>query len=191
MPIVRQHFRRFLGALCRVLQLRLRPQHSELPQVASWAPEARGLCTVKGLGILVAACIYRSEKSCSSWREEGGFQVCLANTNLLLALCSHPHAPQVFDAIVSLAGYGLGTEDPQHERFRAPQPQSGRIFRDFVGRYVTRMAKVPVVLAVHAWCDSLSSYHDDCTIIWAIKKQARDEAGSALLRTRAPSSKPS
>ncbi|CAE7322539.1 NMA111 [Symbiodinium natans] len=84
-------------------------------------------------------------------------------------------APEVFDAIVSLAGYGLGTEDPQHERFRAPQPQSGRIFRDFVGRYVTRMAKVPVVLAVHAWCDSLSSYHDDCTIIWAIKKQARDE----------------
>ncbi|CAE7196865.1 nma111, partial [Symbiodinium sp. CCMP2456] len=81
----------------------------------------------------------------------------------------------VFDAVVSLAGYGLGTEDPQHERFRAPQPQSGQIFRDFVERYGTRMAKVPVVLAVHAWCDSLSSYNDDCEIIWAVKQQARRE----------------
>jgi len=84
-------------------------------------------------------------------------------------------SPEVFDAVVSLAGYGLGTEDPQHERFRAPQPQSGQIFRDFVEHYGTRMAKVPVVLAVHAWCDSLSSYNDDCEIIWAVKKQARRE----------------
>ncbi|CAE6955437.1 NMA111, partial [Symbiodinium sp. KB8] len=84
-------------------------------------------------------------------------------------------SPEVFDAVVSLAGYGLGTEDPQHERFRAPQPQSGQIFRDFVERYGTRMAKVPVVLAVHAWCDSLSSYNDDCEIIWAVKHQARRE----------------
>ena len=84
---------------------------------------------------------------------------------------------QVFDAVVAVAGYGLGTEDPQDEGFRAPQPRSGQIFRGFLEDYASLMAKVPVVLAVHAKCDSQASYKDDFRIIETIQRSAWCKAG--------------
>ena len=40
-------------------------------------------------------------------------------------------APDVFDAVVSVAGYGLGTKEP-NSGYGAPQPVSSEIFEQFL-----------------------------------------------------------
>ncbi|CAE8740863.1 unnamed protein product [Polarella glacialis] len=81
------------------------------------------------------------------------------------------HAPEVFDAVVSIAGYGLGTKEPSQSGYGAPQPESSRIFEEFLRLHVTRLAHVPVVLAIHAKNDTVSSYKDAADIIDVVAEQ--------------------
>ncbi|CAE7523993.1 rluC [Symbiodinium natans] len=74
-------------------------------------------------------------------------------------------APDVFDVVVSAAGYGLGTLTPQGEMYDAPQPQATNNFEDFLGQVASNMVRVPIVLALHAEHDGMSSYRDVKAII--------------------------
>ena len=84
------------------------------------------------------------------------------------------HAPEVFDVVVSIAGYGLGTTEPTSSGFCAPQPESSKIFQDFLRYHAARLAYVPVVLATHAKADSVSSYRDVAAIIDFVKSREGD-----------------
>lgn len=75
------------------------------------------------------------------------------------------HAPDLFDAAVSVAGYGQGTLDPEEVGYRAPQPAASHIFERFLEQHAPRLASVPCVLAVHARLDMESSYNDTLAIV--------------------------
>mmetsp|Transcript_46450 Transcript_46450/g.86839 ORF Transcript_46450/g.86839 Transcript_46450/m.86839 type:complete len:356 (+) Transcript_46450:81-1148(+) len=78
-------------------------------------------------------------------------------------------APDVFDVVVSVAGYGLGTLEPSGEMYDAPQPEASDIFFQFLGEVASRLATVPIVLALHAKKDSMSSFRDVKAIIEYVK----------------------
>ncbi|CAJ1359602.1 unnamed protein product [Effrenium voratum] len=80
-------------------------------------------------------------------------------------------APEAFDAVVSVAGYGLGTSEAK-SGYGAPQPRSGYIFEEFLEKEAAKLAKVPVFLAVHAPSDMCSSFRD----VSAIIKKTQDTA---------------
>lgn len=80
-------------------------------------------------------------------------------------------APEIFDAVVSVAGYGLGTSEP-NSGYGAPQPASGEIFEDFLETEVCKLAQVPVVIAVHAPSDLCSSFRDVNAIISKVQDVA-------------------
>jgi len=82
-------------------------------------------------------------------------------------------APEIFDAIVSVAGYGLGTSE-QDSGYGAPQPASRTIFEDFLETEVSKLAQVPIVLAVHAPSDQCSSFRDVSAIIQKTQDTAWD-----------------
>lgn len=98
-------------------------------------------------------------------------------------------APDAFDLVMSVAGYGLGTLEPQgretsqrlSETFKrhlrdfsvtsllfsapdamygAPQPASGEIFQEFLENVVSQLSRVPIVVGVHAQKDAMSSFMD-------------------------------
>jgi len=79
------------------------------------------------------------------------------------------HAPDLFDAVVSVAGHGLGTLEPADTGYRAPQPESSRIFKEFLLHHAPKLATVRVVIAVHAEQDIVSVFEDAEAIIGAIK----------------------
>lgn len=79
-------------------------------------------------------------------------------------------APDAFDVVISVAGYGLGTLEPENEMYNAPQPQSSEIFEAFLHNVVSELSRVPVVLGVHARKDSMSSFRD----VRAIIKQCQE-----------------
>lgn len=87
------------------------------------------------------------------------------------------YAPEIFDAVVSVAGYGLGTQEPSDRGFNAPQPRSRTIFEEFLDEAAPRLASVPVVIAVHAPNDSISSFGDMASII----QRVRAEGGESEL----------
>ncbi|CAK9058891.1 unnamed protein product [Durusdinium trenchii] len=74
-------------------------------------------------------------------------------------------APDAFDVVMSVAGYGLGTLEPEDAMYGAPQPASSAIFEDFLTGVVSELSRVPIVLAVHAQKDSMSSFRDVKAII--------------------------
>lgn len=86
-------------------------------------------------------------------------------------------APDTFDAVVSVAGYGLGTNSKD-----APQPYSGRVFWNFLEYEATAMAKIPVVLAIHARNDRLSSFGDVDHIISTVDDRARKDGESCVAK---------
>ena len=86
-------------------------------------------------------------------------------------------APDTFDAIISVAGYGMGTNSKD-----APQPYSGRVFWDFLQKEATAMAKIPVVLAIHATNDRLSSYDDVDHIISMVDRAAQRNGESCVAK---------
>lgn len=86
-------------------------------------------------------------------------------------------APDTFDAVVSVAGYGLGTNSKD-----APQPYSGRVFWNFLEYEATAMAKIPVVLAIHARNDRLSSFGDVDHIISTVDGRARKDGESCVAK---------
>ena len=77
------------------------------------------------------------------------------------------HDAETFDVAVPVAGYVVGTldtDDPYH----APQPESSDAFWKFLGEYASRIAHVPVLIALHAAGDMDSSYRDTVSIIASI-----------------------
>ena len=76
------------------------------------------------------------------------------------------HAPGLFDVVVSIAGYGMGTMASG-----APQPQSSNIFHNFCSQHLARLADVPVVIAIHAEKDTVSSIADVRAIINFLREQ--------------------
>mmetsp|Transcript_64011 Transcript_64011/g.139183 ORF Transcript_64011/g.139183 Transcript_64011/m.139183 type:complete len:610 (+) Transcript_64011:93-1922(+) len=73
--------------------------------------------------------------------------------------------PEAFDVAVSIAGYVLGTLEPQDRGLRAPQPMSSEVFWRFLTKQVSQLARVPLLLVVHAKSDETSSYMDAETIV--------------------------
>ena len=77
------------------------------------------------------------------------------------------HDAETFDVAVPVAGYVVGTldtDDPYH----APQPESSDAFWKFLGEYASRIAHVPVLIALHAANDMDSSHRDTESIIASI-----------------------
>lgn len=79
------------------------------------------------------------------------------------------HAPDVFDAVISFAGYGIGTTEPVDNGASVPQPEATMIFQRFLARFAPQLAKVPLVMAVHAPDDTVSSFKDTKMIIETVK----------------------
>jgi len=82
------------------------------------------------------------------------------------ALQMGSHAPDLFDAVISVAGHGKGTLEVQ--AFGAPQPESSRIFQDYLDQHAPRLATTAVII-VHARRDSVSSFKDAEAIAEAIQ----------------------
>ncbi|CAE7294183.1 rluC [Symbiodinium natans] len=101
------------------------------------------------------ACIFQAERTLVMGYSMGGFG----------AFQLGAMAPDVFDVVVSVAGYGLGTLEPQGEMYDAPQPAARKRFRVFLQQVASRLSLVPVVLAMHAQKDSMSSFRDVSAII--------------------------
>jgi len=76
--------------------------------------------------------------------------------------------PEIFDAVISVAGYGQGTQQPETEGYRAPQPQSSQILKTWIARCAPKLAQVPAVMVVHAETDLDSPYVDAVAIVKAI-----------------------
>ena len=79
------------------------------------------------------------------------------------------HSPELFDVVLSVAGYGVGTFEPSDEYWGAPQPESSRIFKQFLARQISRLATVPAVVIIHAPTDQVSSFCDTKHIVNTIK----------------------
>ncbi|CAK9023186.1 Ribosomal large subunit pseudouridine synthase C [Durusdinium trenchii] len=79
-------------------------------------------------------------------------------------------APDAFDVVMSVAGYGLGTLEPEDAMYGAPQPASSEIFEEFLTGIASELSRVPIVLAVHAQKDSMSSFRDVKAIIKSCKE---------------------
>merc|ERR1712048_993987 len=72
--------------------------------------------------------------------------------------------PDLFTAIVPVAGYGLGTLEPT-SKTQAPQPESSDIFKSYLDEYAPRLAQVPFTIAVHAPSDKVCSFLDTESIV--------------------------
>lgn len=81
------------------------------------------------------------------------------------------HAPDLFDAVVSAAGYGVGTKEPSDKGWGAPQPKSSEIFDAWLAEASVWLATIPVVMAIHAPADTISSYNDAALIIQAVSQR--------------------
>ncbi|CAE7237157.1 rluC, partial [Symbiodinium pilosum] len=91
-------------------------------------------------------------------------------------------APDVFDVVVSVAGYGLGTLEPQGEMYDAPQPQAGERFDMFLQQVASRLSLVPVVLAMHAQKDSMSSFRDVKAIIRHVQEVSIKKGSESIVQ---------
>ncbi|CAE7679129.1 rluC, partial [Symbiodinium sp. CCMP2456] len=91
-------------------------------------------------------------------------------------------APDVFDVVVSVAGYGLGTLEPQGEMYDAPQPRAGERFELFLRQVATRLSVVPVVLAMHARKDSMSSFRDVYAIIHHVQEESIKKGSDSIVQ---------
>ncbi|CAE7255035.1 unnamed protein product [Symbiodinium natans] len=81
------------------------------------------------------------------------------------------HAPEAYDAVVSVAGYGMGTSEST-ERSGAPQPKGRRVFDWYLHQQIPRLADVPIVLGVHSPSDTVSSFRDVKAIIDTVSETA-------------------
>jgi len=84
------------------------------------------------------------------------------------------HAPDLFDAVISVAGYGLGTREPVTSSYHPPQPRSSEIFDAWVSTAASQLRQVSVVCAVHAKADKISSFEDVNAILAAIREAGGD-----------------
>lgn len=57
------------------------------------------------------------------------------------ASASTPFAPELFDMLLPMAGYGIGTLEPSNKGFGAPRVQSGIISEIFLDVNVLNLAK--------------------------------------------------
>lgn len=80
------------------------------------------------------------------------------------------HAPELFDAVVPVAGYGLGTDEPPDSSCGAPQPEAANVFSNFLSRHISRLASVPAVIVVHSPTDSVSSFSDARRMVETIRE---------------------
>eukprot|EP00931_Biecheleriopsis_adriatica_P120629 TRINITY_DN95758_c0_g1_i1.p1 TRINITY_DN95758_c0_g1~~TRINITY_DN95758_c0_g1_i1.p1 ORF type:complete len:326 (+),score=61.70 TRINITY_DN95758_c0_g1_i1:67-978(+) len=96
-------------------------------------------------------------------------------------------APELFDAVIAAAGYGLGTLEPSDRGYHAPQPRSSEIFEKFLTDFVSRLAYIPIVRAFHSRSDTICSFDDTSAIVEAIKK---DHQGGVVELTEVPSNFP-
>ncbi|CAK0896290.1 unnamed protein product [Prorocentrum cordatum] len=87
------------------------------------------------------------------------------------------HDPGAFDAAVPVAGYGLGTLEPPDRGYGAPQPASARVFEEWLRAAAPRLARLPLLLVVHAERDAESSVRDARAIV----ARVRAEGGCARL----------
>eukprot|EP00928_Gymnodinium_smaydae_P063673 TRINITY_DN47182_c0_g1_i1.p1 TRINITY_DN47182_c0_g1~~TRINITY_DN47182_c0_g1_i1.p1 ORF type:complete len:530 (+),score=65.39 TRINITY_DN47182_c0_g1_i1:65-1654(+) len=82
------------------------------------------------------------------------------------------HMPELFSAIVPVAGYGMGTLEPS-----APQPASSKVLERYLDEFAPQIARVPIIIAVHAPSDTISYFGDTKAIVEAVQKNG----GQAVL----------
>ncbi|CAE7426011.1 unnamed protein product [Symbiodinium pilosum] len=80
-------------------------------------------------------------------------------------------APEAYDAVISFAGYGMGTFEPT-ETSGALQPKGRRVFEWYLNEYIPKLADVPIVWGVHCRSDTVSSFNDVSTIIDTVGETA-------------------
>jgi len=78
------------------------------------------------------------------------------------------HEPELFSAVVPVAGHGVGTLEPPESSFGGPQPDAARIFEAFLQQRAPRLAGVPILVAIHAPRDTVSSIKDMRAIVEAV-----------------------
>lgn len=69
------------------------------------------------------------------------------------------HAPDLYDVVVTAAGYGMGTLT-RTSMYDAPQPDSSRIFTHWLEQHVCKLAHGPAVLVIHSLNDAISPFED-------------------------------
>ena len=62
-------------------------------------------------------------------------------------------SPATYKAVISIAGYGLGSRELTSSGFRAPQPHSSQVFDAFIQENVPNLALIPAVVILHAEFD--------------------------------------
>ena len=70
---------------------------------------------------------------------------------------------------LSIAGYGIGTLEPPNGHWSVRQPESSRIFEQFLVGQISRLAAVPAVVIIHARSDKVSCFLDTQKIVDTIK----------------------
>ena len=70
------------------------------------------------------------------------------------------HDANLFDFVVTRAGYGWGTAEPPSSSCGAPKPKAEDVFQEFLTNYIARLSTVGIIYAIHAPSDSASSFAD-------------------------------
>ena len=79
------------------------------------------------------------------------------------------HEPGLFDVVLSIAGYGIGTLEPPDGHWSVQQPECSIIFEQFLTGQISRLAAVPAVVIIHARSDKVSSFLDTLYIVDTIE----------------------
>ena len=88
-------------------------------------------------------------------------------------------APEMFAGAGVIAGYGIGTLDPENVGNFAPQPISRNIFQNFLNRCAPGLARIPALVVIHAESDKVSSFTDASAIV----NRVRTEGGNVQFIT--------
>eukprot|EP00931_Biecheleriopsis_adriatica_P060545 TRINITY_DN36372_c0_g1_i2.p1 TRINITY_DN36372_c0_g1~~TRINITY_DN36372_c0_g1_i2.p1 ORF type:complete len:1223 (+),score=250.52 TRINITY_DN36372_c0_g1_i2:26-3694(+) len=75
------------------------------------------------------------------------------------------HDPATFTGAAAVAGHALGTLEPEHRGYGAPQPEASRIFETWLDYSAPRLAKVPALVVIHSERDTVSSILDARAIV--------------------------
>ena len=81
------------------------------------------------------------------------------------------HEPELFDVVLSIAGYGISTLESPDGQWSVRQPECSIIFKQFLTGQISRLAAVPALMIIHARSDKVSSFLDAQSIVATIQSR--------------------
>lgn len=87
--------------------------------------------------------------------------------------------PDLWTAVIPVASYGIGTLQGKGQ-YDAPQPESASILRTYLASVAPQLARIPVIIAVHAVSD-MTSYFPDVKLIVDTVKGCGGNASMAVI----------